>query len=400
MKTIAGNSTKLEGQRMYSKKFILICVGSLLFSTSFNMLIPELPAYLSSLGGAKYIGLIIALFTLTAGISRPFSGRLTDTIGRKPVMLFGAFVCLICGFFYPILTSVSGFLILRLLHGFSTGFTPTASSTFVSDVVPYKRLGEAMGIYGIAFSTGLALGPALGSLIKLHFSYTVLFYSSSGMAFLALLFIFNLKETLPERKPFKWSLLKITRRDIIAREALPAAVVNFLAYVGFGVVLTLIPDWSDAVGFANKGVFFIAFTITSLLVRILAGKLSDQYGRTKVLVVGLVMLIVSLLAIGYSEGTTGLLVGAAMYGLAMGVVTPTIYAWTIDLSLPGQKGKAMATMYISLEAGIGLGALFSGWYYQENIARIPHTFYCCALLVVMAIGYVVFQKNKSWGLVQ
>ncbi|WP_242528021.1 MFS transporter [Allomuricauda sp. CAU 1633] len=370
-------------------------MGSLLFSASFNMLIPELPAYLSSLGGAEYIGLIIALFTFTAGVSRPFSGILTDTIGRKPVMLFGAFVCLVCGFFYPILTTVSGFLVLRLLHGFSTGFTPTAASTFVSDVVPQHRLGEAMGIYGIAFSTGMALGPALGSFIKLHFSYEVLFYSSSAMAFLALLLIFNLKETLPKRKKFSWSLLKISRNDVIAPEALPAAIVNFLAYVGFGVVLTLIPDWTEAVGFANKGMFFIVFTISSLLVRVVAGKLSDRYGRTKVIVVGLILLILAQLWIGIYNNPTGLMVGAGIYGLAMGVATPAIYAWTIDLSLPGQKGKAMATMYIALEAGIGLGALFSGWYYQESVARIPHAFYGSAVLVLLGVGYLYFRKRKT-----
>ncbi len=47
----------------------------------FTMMIPELPGYLTSLGGADYKGYIIALFTLMAGISRPFSGKLTDTVG-------------------------------------------------------------------------------------------------------------------------------------------------------------------------------------------------------------------------------------------------------------------------------------------------------------------------------
>ena len=67
------------------------------------MLIPELPAYLSAMGGANYKGLIIALFTLTAGLSRPFSGKLTDTIGRVPVMAVGSLVCFVCGFLYPVL---------------------------------------------------------------------------------------------------------------------------------------------------------------------------------------------------------------------------------------------------------------------------------------------------------
>ena len=140
------------------------------------MLIPELPAYLSSIGGAEYKGLIIALFTLTAGISRPFSGKLTDTIGRVPVMAIGSIVCVVCGFLYPLLTSVAGFLFLRLIHGFSTGFKPTATSAYVADIVPVGRWGEAMGMHGLAFSTGMAVGPAMGSAISSRYSIDVLFY--------------------------------------------------------------------------------------------------------------------------------------------------------------------------------------------------------------------------------
>src|SRR5688500_11015406 len=99
-----------KDESIFTLKFILLCMSSFLFSSSFNMLIPELPAYLSSMGGGAYKGYIIALFTLTAGISRPFSGRLSDTIGRVPVMAVGSLVCVVCGLLYPLLTTIAGFL--------------------------------------------------------------------------------------------------------------------------------------------------------------------------------------------------------------------------------------------------------------------------------------------------
>ena len=353
---------------------------------------------MTQLGGAQYIGLIISLFTLTAGLSRPFSGKLTDTIGRRPVMIFGAIVCVVCGVLYSFTASVFAFLMLRLFHGFSTGFTPTATSTYVSDIVPSKRLGEAMGIQGIAFSTGLALGPALGSLIKLYFSYEVLFGSSSLLALLSILLMASLKETLGEKSTFQLKNLKISKNEILAKEAIPVGIVTLLAYVAFGVVLTLIPDWSGHLGLTNKGSFFIVFTVASLLVRLVAGSLSDRYGRVPVMLIGVLFLIASTFLIGYLKTTTGLLVAASLYGLAMGIVSPAINAWTIDLSKPKRKGRAIATMYIALEVGIGLGALVSGGYYQGEITRVPLVMYCCAGVSFLALLYLVFwlmSQNKD-----
>ncbi|WP_271767792.1 MFS transporter [Aquimarina algiphila] len=378
---------------IYTINFALISLSSLLFSASYNMLIPELPAYLSSINGAEYKGLIISLFTLTAGLSRPFSGKLTDTIGRKPVIVIGAMVCLVSGFLYPILTTVSGFLFLRLLHGFSTGFSPTAISAYVSDIIPKERWGEALGIQGLCFSTGLALGPALGSYIKLYYSFDVLFYISSCIALISIIMVVGIKETLVHKKTFSFSDLRISKNDIIAREVLPSAIITFLAYIGFGVILTLIPDWSDHLGIINKGTFFIAFTVSSLLIRVIAGKISDAYGRIPVINIGLVILFIALILIGYFNTIRGLLIGAVFYGLAMGILSPALNAWTVDMSNPNNRGKAMATMYIALEAGIGLGAFFSGLYYQDVISTIPLIMYICAGMAAVGLFYMLCRKK-------
>lgn len=373
---------------VYNLRFGLVCLSSLLFSSSYNMLIPELPAYLSGLGGAEYKGLIISLFTLTAGLSRPFSGKLTDTIGRIPVMITGGVVCLLCGLFYPVLGSVAGFLFLRLVHGFSTGFTPTATAAYVADIIPKKRWGEALGLQGLCYSLGFALGPAIGGLVKLHYSFDILFYTSSLVALLSIVILANMKETLVEKQNFSPGILRISRKDIIAPEVLPPAIVTFMSYIAFGIILTLIPDWSEHLGLSNKGAFFIAFTIASLTVRVIAGKISDKFGRVPVVYAGLFILFIALMLIGSLDSFSGLMTGAAVYGMAMGMLPPALNAWTVDRSIEGQRGKALATRYIALEAGIGLGAFFSGWYYADMINRIPVIMYAAAAITLIALGYM------------
>ncbi len=393
--TFAAVSMSSTPASIYTLKFTLLCASSFLFSSSFNMLIPELPAYLSSLGGGEYKGLIIALFTVTAGISRPFSGKLTDTVGRVPVMAVGSLVCFVCGFIYPAVATVGGFLLLRLFHGFSTGFKPTATAAYIADIIPAHRWGEALGIHGICFSTGMAIGPALGSLITARYSIDVLFYCSSLFALLSIVILLNLKETHQQTQRFRFSLLRIGRNEIIDLRVLPAAIVTLLGYVSYGVVLTLIPDWSQHLGIKNKGLFFVVFTLSSLLVRFTAGKVSDKHGRVAVLKWALGLLIVALLIIGLSSSISLLLSGAFIYGIATGLFSPASSAWTVDLSHPEHRGRAVATMYIALEAGIGLGALLSGWLFRDVVSLIPYVFYGTAAVTALGLAYLVFRNSDS-----
>lgn len=359
------------------------------------MIIPELPNYLSAMGGAEYKGLIIALFTLTAGISRPFSGRLTDTWGRVPVMAIGSIVCFICGFLYPILTSVAGFLFLRLVHGFSTGFKPTATAAYVADIIPRSRWGEALGMHGLCFSIGMAIGPAIGSYICNLYNINVLFYISSAFALLSILILMNMKETLQVKHKFSWGLLKISRTDIFDFRVLPAAIVTFLSYSGYGVILTLIPDWSEHIGLANKGVFFTAYTIASVAIRFISGKAADRYGRVQVILIGLILVAIALVAIGFGNTFISLMFGASLYGIGTGILSPAVNAWTIDLSHPEQRGRAMASMYIALEAGIGLGALFAGFYYQDIAARIPQVMFINSGILLITFLYTLNWQRKN-----
>ncbi|MBQ0117465.1 MAG: MFS transporter [Flavobacterium sp.] len=387
----------MKNQNIYQGPFLLVCLSSLLFSASFNMLIPELPSYISSLGGAEYKGLVITLFTLTAGISRPFSGKLTDTVGRVPIMAIGSIVCFVCGFLYPILTTVSGFLFLRLLHGFSTGFKPTATAAYVADLIPKERWGEALGFHGLCFTIGLAIGPAIGSAVTAAFNIDVLFYSSSALALLSILILMRMKETLAEKKKFSFSLLKIGKNDIIDKQALPAGIVVLLSYMAYGAILTLIPDWTSHIGIANKGFFFIVFTITSLAIRFIAGKVSDRYGRIKVINAGLLLLVFAMVALGLATSYWSFVFASVLYGISTGILSPALNAWTVDLSHPDHRGKAMATMYIALEIGIGFGAFVAGWFYNDQIQHIPYLMYFTAATAALALGYmlVVVKKGKD-----
>ncbi len=383
-----------QQKSVYTFQFVLLCLSTFLFFSSFNMIIPELPNYLQSLGGGKYIGLIIGLFTLTAGISRPFSGKLTDTIGRIPVMIFGATVCFIMGFLYPMAHTVLALLGIRLLHGFSTGFTPTGTSAYVADVVPAARRGEAMGLIGLCSSLGMACGPAIGSTLANHASIDIMFYASSAAAILSVLILSGMRETLQNRQAFRPSLLKLHWKGLFEPAVLAPCIVLLFTTFAYGAVLTLTAEVSDSLGLENRGIFFMFFTGASVAVRFFGGKASDRWGRVPVLKAGAAVLILSMLCIGFAQNIFMFLLGGVLFGLSSGVSSPTVFAWTIDLSHEQHRGRGLATMYIALEMGIGFGALISGWVYGNNPQNFPYAFGIGAALAAVALIYLLSGAHK------
>lgn len=357
------------------------------------MIIPELPEYLSNLGGEDYKGLIISLFTITAMLSRPFSGKLADSIGRVPVMIFGAVVCLICSSLYPLVTSLMPFFVLRFFHGFSTGFTPTGNTAYLADIIPAEKRGEAMGLLGTAGAVGMSGGPALGGMLSNQFGLNVMFYASSLLALISILILIRTRETLKTKQRFSLAHLRVKRSDFFEPLVLAPCIVMVLSAFAYGAVFTLIPDFGQHVGVRNKGLLFTYLTVASLVVRLLAGKASDRYGRQPVLMVSTSVIVLAMLVIGLAETKLQLMIGVVLYGFAQGSTSPTLLAWATDLSDNRFKGRGIASLYIFMELGIGLGAVISGWLYANDATLFFPVFSVSAILAALAFLYLVFTRR-------
>ena len=379
--------------KIYTLGFWLLCTSSFLFFGSFSMILPELPDYLASLQGHEYLGLIVSLFTLSAAISRPFSGKLTDKWGRIPVMLIGACISGLAALIYPLTTTVFGFLSVRLLHGFSAGFKPTGTSAYVADIIPAKRRAEALGILSMFSTIGMASAPILGSWIFLTYDINTLFYCSSFFSIGSVLILFGMKETLKAKESFKLTLLKIGRTDLYEPSVIPPSLIMVLTTFSFGTVITLSPDFSGFLGIQNKGLFFSFFTGSSLLVRFIGGKLSDHFGRILILRYSTLCLCLSMIIIGFASDAIIYFAGAFLFGVGYGLNSPTLFAWAIDLSPKKSIGRGISTLFIFLELGIGMGSLISGSLYQGFNERFPWLFMISAFFSLIAFIFVLNKKR-------
>ena len=357
------------------------------------MIIPELDDFLTLLGGAPYLGWILSLFAISSLIVRPFSGKLTDKIGRMPVVIIGGIINLIAGFLYPFFYSVPHFLGLRFVHGISAGFTPTGLTAYVADIIPDNKRGEIMGVLGVFVSAGIAVGQPLGSFIANNYSVETMFYTGSALALVALIIVCSFKETLDKRERFNWSHLKIKKFDLFDRDVIfPFWIMLCIATI-YGNLLTVIPDFSVYMGVENQGLFFSYFVFFSMVVRFFMGKTSDDLGRIIILRIGAITMLAGLIGLTFVETKTQFFAMGSFLGLGMGIISPTLLAFTFDLSRKENRGRASSTYFIALEAGIALGALSAGYLYNQQEDRMPWAIYGAIAGAVATIVLLFMTKH-------
>jgi MFS family permease len=178
---------------------------------------------------------------------------------------------------------------------------------------------------------------------------------------------------------------------------IPSIVMVLCAYA-YGAVYTVLPDFGEFVGIRNKGLLFTCLTVASFIVRLIAGKASDVYGRKPVLVISTMVMFLSMAVVAFSHTALPLIIGVTIYGLAQGSASPTLLAWATDLSDIKHKGRGVATLYMAMELGIMQGAFISGLVYANDSSNFFLTFIISGVLALVAFFYLLTVKTKRVSL--
>ena len=375
--------------------FWILSFSMLFFMISFNLIMPQLNDFIAELGGASFKGLIITFFTIAAAISRPFSGKLADLIGRKRVVIIGYLMAILVGCLYLSVNSIFFFLLLRFCHGFAVGFAPTGATALVTDILPTEIRGKGMGIWGMFVSLGIGIGQYMGTPLYLLLGNNGVFLVATSCVVISFFLMNYVQETLDDKSKFHISQLKISKRDILDVNVLPAAIVMVLTAMCSGVVFVLTPDISEFLHIENKGWFFFFYVITTMIVRLFAGNISDKYGRVTVLFVGVILLTISMFMLTQVKTVAMYTFASIIFGLATGVNSPALFAWTADLSHKDRRGVGAGTLFIALEVGIMASSFLTLFFYQNNIQTVFTSFYIGAIPASFALIYLVFEIRRK-----
>ncbi len=263
-----------------------------------------------------------------------------------------------------------------------------------TDILPHNRRGEGMGILGAFMSIGLGAGQALSSPLTAAFSLNGTFILSASSALISGVLMIFVRETLDNKIVFKRKLLLVKKHEIFDPLVKPVAITMFLSAYCTGVILVLVPDLSGFLGIENKGVFFMYYVVFTIIMRLGFGKISDIRGRREVLLLAMIILLGSVIVLAMAENHIVFALAAVLFGIASGLSSPSLFAWTADLSDPEHKGRGTGTMFIALEMGIMFGSISTLLIYDNTMETLQWCLYIAAIMCMLSVGYLQFLKGK------
>jgi MFS family permease len=156
----------------------------------------------------------------------------------------------------------------------------------------------------------------------------------------------------------------------------------------------LTPDYSAYLGIANKGYFFGIYVLSTIGIRLVFSSLSDRIGRRETMLIGCSLLVISMTLLGFSDDIWSYSFAATIFGLATGISSPTLFAWTADLSLAHRRGTGSGTLFIALEIGILIGSGLTFLFYNNSIESARTCLFIAAGFGGIAVLALLLQLRK------
>lgn len=361
---IATTDASPSGAPLASPRFRLFLAATVAWFLSFFLLQAALPKYMENRGFSNgLIGLVIGALSVSAILPRPALGRAMDR-GRLLPLLVASAVMMLSSPLYGVGTMLWVLLVVRLFQGVSSGIFMTGGPLLVAELTPEGRRGEAMGLFAVASTVAIAVGPPAGLLLGEHVSYHLTFALSAGAGVLCVALLLPLRRGALAPQPPSLSRLRgggQREGSLFEWRVLPAAVAGFVTALGNGVIFAFIVPLMDERHLSGAGFFFTFDAVMFFLVRAIGGRWSDRYGRWRVVVPGMVTCGLSMAILTAFPVFPAFVVAAMLWGGAISVILPELNALAVDLAPPARRGAALATYTGVFEAGLALSGLAFGW---------------------------------------
>jgi MFS family permease len=329
-----------------------------------------LPLYVHRLGGTEaQIGLIQGLYSVAGIVCQPVVGLWLDRVGRRFFMTLGACVVILSTTAFLFTHSFALLAVLRAAQGLGFSAFFVANYLHVIDLVPVERRGWALGIYGVSGFLGTALAPVAGEIIVNRLGFHWLFGLSAilgGIAAWLVVTMHGIRPPSPGDGPGIGSL-----RSGLAEVFRLHMALTFFFGLGSGVMFTFMPTFGEGLGVHSVSLFYTAYAISAVGVRVGGGNLIDTRGRRATIIPSMfvqaaaagILTAMALLVQPHMAVPVVpfLFLAGLLAGAGHGFLYPALAALLMDVTPEARRGGVVGIFSAVFLVGNALGSIVFGY---------------------------------------
>lgn len=361
----------------------MLGIADLAYFACVGIAILVLPVYVTGPIGSDEAGAGVAFgaFAITALLCRPFAGRYSDRLGRRPVLLLGAILAGIGMALMPHVDSLAMVIALRLLQGMGEAAFFVAGFALLADLAPPERMGEALSYNSLGLYLGLAFGPPLGELLLESGGYEAAWYGAAGLAVVTALLVLLLPELLHADDADEGHGL------LFHRPALPYSIGFLCSLLAVSAFLPFVALYSADLGMSNTSLALFVYGCVIVVCRVVFAKLPDRLPSLPLAASSLVLTALGLVLMAGWGSPTGLIVGAVVMAVGVAFTTPAFFSAIFATAKPSERGAAAGTASAFIDIGLGFGPMALGLVAREQ--GIPWAFAVGAAIALLGTAWTV-----------
>lgn len=388
------NLDKEQGKNFGAKPLLLVFLTVFIDLVGFGLIIPVLPTYARELHASdSTVGLLMASYSVMQFLFTPFWGRLSDKIGRRPILLISLFASSIGYLAWGMSNSLAMLFVSRMIAGAGNANIAVAQA-YISDVTTVENRARGMGLVGAAFGLGFVLGPAIGGFCA-GFGLSTIGYVAA--AFSALDFVLTLL-FLPEPKSRSTA---VSERFVAApgfyldtvknpdlRISLAVFFISTFAFANMETTLVLLTH--DQFKFTTNMNSWMFTYIGVLIVTVQGGlihRLSKRFGEKKLIAAGCAMVALGLLLTPSTVNLTVLALALALLAFGAGINNPSNQSMLSKLAAQDRVGGVLGVGQSLATLGRIIGPIVGAAAYQYLGHAAPYMIGAVAMVVALILSF-------------
>lgn len=385
----------MAGKTMKKSPLVILFLTVFLDLLGFGMVLPLLPYYAVEYGADAFaVGALLAVYSLMQLLFSPIWGRLSDRIGRRPIILMsliGSGVGLVT---FGLANTLLLLFASRLFSGI-TAATISVAQAYIADSTTPENRAKGMGIIGAAFGLGFVFGPALGGLLAQYGHGTPAFVAAALAFGNAVFAYFRLPESLPAEKRGQiqergFSLNRLGKAASVGGMP-PLMIIYFLTIFAFATMEATFPlltlkmfNFSEV---QNGYVFAYIGVLIVILQGGLVGRLAKRFGERNLVIAGAACLAVSLAALPFATSLPMMLLILVPLAVGNGLANPSLTALISRTASQSSQGEVLGVGQSLASLGRILGPLWGGFAFAY-IGMAPS--YVIAGVIMVAMTGLAF----------